>query len=158
MSQSNTMQNFEQVKDVIEYSKTIHDRLRKFYWSLKEKERPEREKMLLDYLIEKQVQISEVLSSFEAVNEQSILNNWMQFTPKVDIHQLFDDRLPQAEISFEEIVQLADLYNHTFVEFYKEAANESELPEVRMIFDNLANMALQSNRQQNNAASFNTVE
>ncbi len=158
MSQNYTLQNFEQVKDVIKYSKTIHERLRKYYQSLNENDRPEREKMLLDYLIEKQVQIEEVLSRFEEVNEQSILDNWMQFTPKVDIHQLFDAPLPQAEISFEEIVQLADLYSHTFVEFYKEAANESELPEVRMIFNNLANMALQVNRQQNNAASFNAVE
>ncbi len=151
------MQNFEQVKDVIQYSKTIHERLRKIYGSLNEKERPEREKMLLDYLIEKQVQIGEVLSSFEEISQQSILDNWMQFTPNVDIHQLFDDRQPQVEMSFEEIVQLANLFSHAFVEFYKEAANESELPKVRMIFDNLANMEIQGNRQQNNAALFKAM-
>ncbi len=151
------MQNFEQVKDVIEYSKTIHERLRKIYGSFNKKERPEREKMLLDYLFEKQVQIGEVLSNFEAISKQSILENWMQFTPKVDLHQLSDERQTQVELSFEEIVQFADVFNHAFVEFYKEAANESELPEVRMIFENLAKMALQDNRQQNNTALFNAM-
>jgi hypothetical protein len=151
------MQNFEQVKDVIQYSKTIHERLRNIYKSLNEIERPEREKMLLDYLIEKQVQIGEVLSSFEEVSQQPILDNWMQFTPNVDLHQLFDDQQPQIEIAFAEIMQLADFYSQALVEFYKEAANESELPKVKMIFENLKKMAIQANRQQNNAALFKAM-
>ena len=151
------MQNFEQVKDVIQYSKTIHERLRNIYKSLNEIERPEREKMLLDYLIEKQVQIGEVLSSFAEVSQQPILDNWMQLTPNVDLHQLFDDRKPQIEIAFAEIMQLADFYSQALVEFYKEAANESELPKVKMIFENLKKMAIQANRQQNNAALFKAM-
>jgi hypothetical protein len=148
------MQNFEQVKDVIEYSKTIHERLQKIYASLNEKDRPEREKMLLDYLIEKQVQIREVLSSFETIGQQAILDNWMQFTPNVDLHEFLDERQPQLEISFEEIVQFSDVYGLALVGFYNEAVNESELPKVRMLFENLKKMAIQANRQQDNAALF----
>jgi hypothetical protein len=113
--------------------------------------------MLLDYLIEKQVQIGEVLSSFAEVSQQPILDNWMQFTPNVDLHQLFDDQQPQIEIAFAEIMQLADFYSQALVEFYKEAANESELPKVKMIFENLKKMAIQANRQQNNAALFKAM-
>jgi hypothetical protein len=73
------MHTFEQVKDVIHYSKMIHARLRKFYGSLNEKSQPERVKILLDYLIEDQRHREETLSSFEAVSQQSILDTWRGF-------------------------------------------------------------------------------
>lgn len=151
------MQNFEQVKDVIEYSKNIHQRLHQIYGSLDKKERPEREKMLLDYLIEKQLKIEDLLSNFETESQQSILNNWMQFTPNDDINQFLDDQQAQVEMSFAEIIQFADLCSDKFVAFYNEAANESELPKVKLIFENLKNMAIQTNRQQNDAALFKAI-
>jgi hypothetical protein len=151
------MQNFEQVKDVIEYSEIIHNRLQKIYGSLNEKERPEREKMLLDYLIEQQVRIKETLAYFELASQQSILDTWMQFTPNIDIQQLIDDQEPQSEISFEEIVQFADSSSQALVDFYHEAANESELPNVRMIFENLGEMAVNGKRKQHRAALFETM-
>ena len=151
------MQNFEQVKDVIEYTKIIHARLRKIYDSLNENARPEREKMLLDYLIEQQIHLEEMLANFEVSNQHAVLDSWMQFTPNVDIHQLIDDQQPRSEITFDAIVQLADSYSQVLVSFYREAENESELPKVRMIFENLADMAIQGNRQQNRATLFEAI-
>jgi hypothetical protein len=92
------MQNFEQVKDVIEYTKIIHARLRKLYGSLNENTRPEREKMLLDYLIEQQIHLEDMLANFEVSNQHAVLDSWMQFTPNVDIHQLIEDQQPRSEI------------------------------------------------------------
>ncbi|CCE25821.1 hypothetical protein [Methylotuvimicrobium alcaliphilum] len=151
------MQNFEQVKDVIQYIKMIHDRLRKLYGSLNENARPEREKMLLNYLIEQQIHLEKMLANFELLNQQSVLDNWMQFTPSIDIHQLIDDQNLLSEVSFEAIVELADSLSQALIAFYREAANESELPKVRMIFENLANMAINDNRKQNRAALFEAI-
>jgi hypothetical protein len=151
------MQNFEQVKDVIQYSTTIHDHLRKIYMSLNEIERPEREKMLLDYLIEQQINLEKMLSNFALASEPSILDNWMQYTPDVDIQQLIDDQQPRPEIAFDDIVKLADSSSKALVGFYHEAANESELPNVRLIFENLAEMAIKGNQKQNRAALFEAI-
>jgi hypothetical protein len=151
------MQNFEQVKDVIQYSETIHNRLRKIYGSLNEKERPEREKMLLDYLIEQQVRTEEVLAYFELASQQSILDTWMQFTPNIDIQQLIDDQEPQSEITFEKIFQFADSSSQALVDFDHEAADESELPIVKKIFENLGEMAVKGKRKQNRAALFEAM-
>jgi hypothetical protein len=137
------MQNFEQVKDVIEYSVTVHNRLRKIYGSLNEKERPEREKMLLDFLVEQQVRTEEVLAYFELSSKQSILDTWMQFTPNIDIQQ--------------KIVKFADSSSQALVDFYHEAANESELPIVKKIFENLGEMAVKGKRKQNRAALFEAM-
>jgi rubrerythrin len=151
------MQNFEQVKDVIQYIKMIHDRLRKLYVSLNENARSEREKMLLDYLIEQQTHLEDMLANFEVSNQQSVLDNWMQFTPSIDIHQLIDDQNLLSVVSFEAIVELADSLSQALIGFYREAANESELPKVRMIFENLADMAINDNRKQNRAALFEAI-
>jgi hypothetical protein len=151
------MQNFEQVKDVIEYSETVHNRLRKIYGSLNEKERPEREKMLLDFLVEQQVRTEEVLAYFELSSKQSILDTWMQFTPNIDIQLLIDDQEPQSEITFEKIVKFADSSSQALVDFYHEAANESELPIVKKIFENLGEMAVKGKRKQNRAALFEAM-
>ena len=151
------MKNFEQIKDVIEYSETIHNRLQKIYGTINEKERPEREKMLLDYLIEQQVRIKETLAYFELASQQSILDTWMQFTPNIDVQQLIDDQEPQSEITFEKIVQFADSSSQAMVDFYHEAANESELPIVKKIFENLGEMVVKGKRKQNRAALFEAI-
>jgi rubrerythrin len=151
------MQNFEQVKDVIQYTKMIHDRLRKLYVSLNENARSEREKMLLVYLIEQQTHLEDTLANFEVSNQQSVLDNWMQFTPSIDIHQLIEDQNLLSVVSFEAIVELADSLSQALIGFYREAANESELPKVRMIFENLADMAINDNRKQNRAALFEAI-
>jgi len=151
------MQNFEQVKDVIEYSTTVHDRLRKIYISLHEIERPEREKMLLDYLIEQQMNLEKMLTNFTVASEPSILDSWMQFTPNIDIHELIDQHKPRPDIAFDEIVKLADSSSQALVDFYHEAANESELPNIKKIFENLAEIAIKGNQKQNRAALFEAI-
>jgi hypothetical protein len=151
------MKNFEQVKDVIEYSQAIHERLRKIYVAVNVTERPEKEKMLLGYLIDKQVQSEALLANFEVIGQSSMLDNWMQFTPKVDLHELFAEQPLTVEMAFNQIMQFADVYSLALVDFYTTAANESELPKVRQIFESLANMAIQGNRQQDHAALFNAM-
>jgi rubrerythrin len=148
------MHTFEQVKDVIHYSKKIHARLRKFYRSLNEKSQSERVKMLLDYLIEDQRHIEETLSSFEAVTQPSVLDTWMQYAPSIDIHQLIDNQQIRSGMSVDEIVQLAAEFGEAFVDFYREAANESDLPKVSKIFQNLAEMETEEKLKQLRAALF----
>ena len=113
--------------------------------------------MLLDYLIEQQTHLEDMLANFEVSNQQSVLDNWMQFTPSIDIHQLIDNQNLLSEVSFEAIVELADSLSHALIGFYREAANESELPKVRKIFENLADMAINDNRKQNRAALFEAI-
>ncbi|MDD5577676.1 MAG: hypothetical protein PHY16_00180 [Methylobacter sp.] len=148
------MHTFEQVKDVIHYSKMFHARLRKFYRSLKEKSQPERVKMLLDYLIEDQRRIEETLSGFEALSQQSTLDTWMQYTPTIDIHQLIDNQHIKPAMTMDELVQLAGEFGEAFVSFCREAANESDLPKVSEIFQNLAEMETKEKLKQLRAALF----
>ncbi|CAA9892042.1 conserved hypothetical protein [Candidatus Methylobacter favarea] len=148
------MQTFEQVKDVIDYNKKLHDRLRKYYLALNEKSQSDRVKLLLNYLIEDQRHTEETLASFEAVTQQSILDTWLQYAPSIDLHQLIDSHPIRAEMSMDEIVQLICEFGEAFVNFFQEAANESELPKISQIFQNLVAMETEAKNKQLRAASF----
>lgn len=73
------------------------------------------------------------------------------------MHQLIDAHQDRPDISFEQIVQFADSSSQALVSFYHEAAIESEIPKVRVIFENLAEMAINGNRKQNQAALFEAM-
>jgi hypothetical protein len=148
------MQTFVQVKQVIHYSKMIHVRLRDVYGSLNEMDQPERVKMLLNYLIVDQHRIEGILSNFEAVSQQSVMDNWMQYAPSIDVHQLLDHQPIKPEMTLDEIVQLAIKYGEVLVAFYLEAAKETDLPKVSDIFKNLAEMEIRDNHKQFRAALF----
>lgn len=148
------MQTFIQVKQVIHNSKMIHVRLRHVYGSINEMNQPERVKMLLDYLIVDQHRIEEILSTFEAVSQQSVLDNWMQYAPSIDIQQLINNQPIKPEMTLDEVVQLASQYGEALVTFYREAANEADSPKVSSIFLNLAEMEIKDNHKQFRAALF----
>lgn len=149
------MHTFKQVIDVIDYSKIIHARLRKFFEALNKKSQPEQVKMMLEYLIGEHRHIEEVLTRFEAESQQTITNSWMQYTPSIDIPQLIDSHKVETYESVDEIVPLITLFNEALENFYHEAENESELPTVRQLFHNLAEMEDMENLKQLRASSFN---
>lgn len=148
------MQSFLQVKHVIDYSKMTHIHLRDFYASLNKKPQPERVKMLLNHLIEDQRRIEKILSTFEAVSEAYILDSWMQYVSNVDIHGLINNQKIKADISLDEITELAVKFGEVLVNFYREAATKTDLEKVSNIFKNLAEMEVKDNLKQARAALF----
>ena len=67
------MHNFEQVKDVLDYGKTVHADLRKFYESLNEQNEQAHVKMLLDYLSRHESHLEETLERFETGSQHDVL-------------------------------------------------------------------------------------
>lgn len=148
------MQTFVQVKDVIDYSKMIHVRLRNVYESINEINQSEQVKMFLDYLIAEQHRSEELLSTFEATSQPSLLDNWMQYSPSIDIHKLIDEQQINPGMTLDEVAQLAVRYSEAMIAFYLEAANETDLPKVSSVFQNLAEMERKDNLKQGRVASF----
>lgn len=148
------MQTFVQVKQVIHDSKMIHVKLRQVYGEINEMDQPEQVKMLLNYLIVDQHRIEEVFTIFEAVNQQSVMENWMQYSPSIDVPALINKQLIKPEMTLEEVTQLATQYGEALVAFYHEVADETDLPKVSDIFKNLAEMEIKDNQKQFRAALF----
>ena len=151
------MHTFKQVKEVIEYNKMIHGRLRMFFAALNENRQPERVTMMLNFLIGEHGHSEEILTRFKAECHLSILNSWMQFSPSINIYELIDNHIAEAFMSLGQLVQLVAEINEVLISFYHEASNESELPKVRLIFDNLAEMEVNDNQKQLRASLFESM-
>lgn len=134
------MHNFEQVKDVLDYGKAIHTELRKFYESHNEQNRQARVKMLLDYLSRHESHLEETLERFEAENQRNVLETWMQYAPSIDIQQIIKGKCLSQDMSVDDVVQLALEFDEAVVELYREAADESDVPHVKEVFQSLVEL------------------
>lgn len=134
------MNNFEQVKDVLDYAKTVHADLRKFYDSLNEKNQQERVKILLDYLSRHENHLEETLERFEAGSQTHVLETWMQYAPSINIQQLIDGKSIRTDMSVDDVVKLAVEFDDAVVELFREAADECEIPTVKEVFHNLVEL------------------
>lgn len=146
------MHTFEQVKDVLDYSKAIHAGLRKLYASMNEQPQQERVKMLLEYLYEQEHQLEQATAGFEAVTPQSVLDTWIQYGPSFNMQELIDSKKIRPDMSFDEIVDLAMEFDDALTDFYKQAENESDIPRIKEIFQNLEEMERRGKIRQLRAA------
>ena len=151
------MHTFKQVIEVIDYNQMIHGRLRTFFVALNENRQPEKVTMMLNFLIREHGRSEEILARLKEECHLSILNSWMQFSPSIKIFELIDNHMVGSLISLEQVVQLVREINEALISYYHEAANESELPKVRLIFENLAEMEVYDNQKQLRASLFESM-
>jgi hypothetical protein len=137
------MQNFEQVKDVLDYGKLVHADLCKLYESLNVESQQERVKMLLDYLSRHERHLEETLSRFEAGSHQDVLDTWLQYAPSINVLKLIGNQTIRPDMSVDEVVKLAVEFDDALVEFYREAADECGLPRINEVFLNLIELEKQ---------------
>lgn len=148
------MSTYETVKEVIGYSKVIHAHIRGYYEALSKKSQSERVKLMLEYLIEEQRQAEGIVGRLEEATDPSILESWMQYAPSFDIAELIRGKPIQADLSLDEIVNITQEFSERLIDFYREAANESELPKVQELFENLVELEKKENAKQLQASAF----
>jgi hypothetical protein len=134
------MQTFQRVKDVVEYSKHIHSSLERLFQGYRDQNQEESVTMMLDYLINEQHRMKDVLSNFEETNQLDNMDTWMQYAPSLDISQATANQPIKADITLDELIDVVDEFGKAVVAFYREAVKESELPKVTELFENLAEM------------------
>jgi hypothetical protein len=148
------MQNFIQVKDVLDYGKTAHADLRKFYESIGEQNVEERVRILLDYLSRHEKHLEETLERYETSSQQKVLGTWIQYSPDVDIRKLIDSKSIGSEMSVDDLVKLALEFDDALVELYRQSADECEAPLVKELFNNLIDQENQEKYNLMRAALF----
>ncbi|MDF9393810.1 MULTISPECIES: hypothetical protein [Methylococcus] len=134
------MRNFEQVKDVLDHGKALHDQIRDYYKNLKKQtdESEIRLKMALDYLSWHEHEQKEMLERFEENARSAVLNTWLQFAPSDHVEELLVKATPRPGMTVDELVQVACAFDDALVTLYKEAAAEMDDPKARDVFNNLA--------------------
>lgn len=134
------MKNFEQVRDVLDHGKALHDQIRDYYNTLKKQAGNSeiRLKMALDYLSWHEKEQKEMLERFEENARSAILNTWLQFAPSDRVEELLANAAIHPGMSVDEVVQIACAFEDALVTLYKDAAAEMDDPKARNIFNNLA--------------------
>ena len=134
------LHNFEQVKDVLDYGIELHSQLRLLYRTLGRESGQERVRMLLDYLGRHERSRAEAMKRFEQTPHGGTLDVWLQYAPTREIERLMANCRISPDMTVEDVVKIALDFANALIEIYKEAARESDNPEARNIFLNLAEM------------------
>ncbi len=136
------MQNrsFEQVKDVLDYSKQLHAQIRQYYDALSEQSVQRRVKMLLDYLSRHEKNMEQSLDVYEQEAKGSVLDVWLQYAPSTDIEGVLKRCVIKPSMSVDEVIKIALEFDDALVELYKEVVREVDDDRVKAAFKNLIEM------------------
>jgi rubrerythrin len=129
--------NFEQIKDVLDYSRQLHAQIRRYYDSLNAQTGQKRVKMLLDYLSRHEKHMEESLDQYEHEAKQGVLDVWLQYAPSTKIEEKLKQCVVRPGMAVDEIVKIALEFDDALVQLYKEVVREVDDEKVRAVFRNL---------------------
>lgn len=130
----------KQVKEFLDYGRSLHGEIRAYYDSLNEHTDKERLKMLLDYLSRHEHRMEESLRRFEQISRQEILAVWLEHVPRMDVQEIIDQCAFSKEMSLEDIISIAIRFDDAQVNLYREVANRTEDARVKTVFNNIVSM------------------
>ncbi|CAL1241656.1 hypothetical protein [Candidatus Methylocalor cossyra] len=143
----NTLRNFEQVKDVLDYGIELHHQLRALYDNLSQHSDQKRVQLVLDYLSRHERNRAAALSRFEQASQRGSLEVWLQFAPTREIEQRLADCAIRPDMTVEDVIRTALAFDDALIAIYREAAREADDTHARALFENLAEMEEQEKRR-----------
>lgn len=136
---------FKTIKDVIDFSRHLHEALSRQYAELEQLATSERAQLMLDYLNRHEQHLAAALKDYEAGAAKGIMDTWLQYTPELDAHPVLE-RIRDMDINnVEEVVAAALTTDEYLREIYQEVAERADLDELREVACSLRQ--IESNEQ-----------
>ncbi|MCB0262168.1 MAG: hypothetical protein KDE52_05400 [Calditrichaeota bacterium] len=139
--------SYEQVKDVLQQAKLFYKKTANFYEQLSRESDQERVKLLLNYMAKREKAFEQIVDRFHNESKQSIIQQWMQFTPPRTVTKTLDELKKKPIESVDELMQMATTMDDALIEYYRTLVNISRKPEVRDAFINLMEATLKKDRE-----------
>lgn len=139
------MKTFEQVQDVLEHARLLHERLAGYYRQLEAVTANERVHMLLDYLQDHEQRLLEGLAAYQQEGPDTVLDTWLQYVPEQRM-PLLPEKVEQG-VTVEEALQLALDCKDYLIELYRGVATRADLPQTREAFSELMKKEMHERRQ-----------
>ena len=139
--------SYEQVKDVLQQAKLFYKKTANFYEQLSRESDQERVKLLLNYMAKREKAFEQIVDRFHNESKQSIIQQWMQFTPPRTVTKALDELKKKPIESVDELMQMATTMDDALIEYYRTLVNISRKPEVRDAFINLMEATLKKDRE-----------
>jgi hypothetical protein len=144
---------FEQCRDVLARVAAFHRHMRAEFERLEEKSARARTQLVLDYLQVQEQSLAKSLERFRSEAPRELLDTWFQYSPVDEVPEAFSDIALPADMDIADVVQVAARFNAWLVENYRQLAEESDIPELRQLFESL--IAQQQEEQRRLAKNLN---
>ncbi len=134
------LRKFEQVRDVIEYGKFLHQEMKALAERIEDQEQSKRLKLLLDYLKRHEDELSRSLDKFKEETQAHVLNLWLPYPPSSEIEKKLRNLEIHPNMSLEEIAELVFEFEDALIELYKQALSEIDDEHVQEVLQNLVQL------------------
>nr|BAL54408.1 hypothetical conserved protein [uncultured Gammaproteobacteria bacterium] len=131
---------FEQVKDVLEYGKWLHQEIKALAERIESVEQSTRLKLLLEYLKRHEENLSQALARFSEATQQKILDTWLPYPPDPKIVQKLREIAVHPNMRVEEVAKIVLQFEDALIELYRESLNEIDDPQVQEVLSNLVQL------------------
>lgn len=140
------------MKDVVDYSRKLHQQISKLYQEISQDQTQERVKMLLDYLQRHEAHLEKSLNQFEHDKSQVVLDSWFQYAPDQSITEVLESIEITNHMSTDEVIAMALKLDDYFIELYEGMVENASSSAVKSVFQNLLEMEQQEKIRTSRAA------
>ena len=144
--------HYKTVKDVVDYSRKLHQQISKLYQEISQDQTQERVKMLLDYLQRHEAHLEKSLNQFEHDKSQAVLDSWFQYAPDQSITEVLESIEITNHMSTDEVITMALKLDDYFIELYEGMVENASSSAVKSVFQNLLEMEQQEKIRTSRAA------
>lgn len=144
--------HYKTVKDVVDYSRKLHQQISKLYQEISQDQTQERVKMLLDYLQRHESHLEKSLCQFEQDKSQKVLDSWFQYAPDQSITEVLEGIEISNNMSTDEVIVMALKLDDYFIELYEGMVENASSSAVKSVFQNLLDMEQQEKIRTSRAA------
>jgi len=132
--------SYSTVKDILDYSRTLHEHARNLYEQLRDQTQRERVDMMLHLLAEHENTLATSLQSYQQDVSKKVLDEWHQFEPGSIAEALSGCKAFHPDISVDELVSIALKIDDYLIGLYKQVLAETTSSESRSLFSNLVQL------------------
>lgn len=132
--------SYSTVKDILDYSRTLHEHARNLYEQLRDQTQRERVDMMLHLLAEHENTLAKSLADYQQDVSRKVLDEWHQFEPGSIADALAGCEAIHDDISVDELVSIALKIDDYLIDLYKHILAETTSSDARNLFTNLVRL------------------
>ncbi|MDK2778596.1 MAG: hypothetical protein KYX62_13135 [Pseudomonadota bacterium] len=132
--------SYSTVKDILDYSRRLHEHARNLYEQLRDETQRERVDMMLHLLAEHENTLAEAMARIEEDLSGPVLTEWHQFEPGSISEALADCREMHPDVSVDELVRIALKIDDYMIGLYRQMLSESTNDASRALFESLVQL------------------
>jgi len=125
---------YETVHDVLEFAAEFHARLSRYYVQLASIAEAKRVRLLLDYLQRQQQDMADGFVEYEKDAAAKLMQTYLQYTPEESLQSQFPSPPLPADMSIDDVVQVAENCADVLIRLYDAVANQSVPLQMRELF------------------------